>query len=218
MNQFYLYRHIRTDLNIPFYIGVGKKELNHGSTLKQEYKRAFRPFDRTKHWKNIAAKGYDVEIIYETDSLEEIKLKEIEFINLYGKSSNGGILVNINDGGGSGKGRKLTDQEKIKISQSLKGRPTSNETREKLRLASLNHILPEESRIKISIAKKGFKHTDESKKKIVQALIKRPVSEETRNKIRLAHTGRKGQKFSDERKKKHSELLKAYWAKRKGHE
>jgi len=24
-NRYYLYRHIRTDLNIPFYIGIGKK-------------------------------------------------------------------------------------------------------------------------------------------------------------------------------------------------
>lgn len=88
MSKHFLYRHIRTDTNQPFYIGIGTKANNHGNTIKQEFLRAYRPFDRTKLWKNYAANGYEVEILYEADDHSEILQKEIEFIKLYGKLCN----------------------------------------------------------------------------------------------------------------------------------
>lgn len=84
---YYLYRHIRLDKNEPFYVGIGKKKKNRNyyESYETEYERAFSKF-RPQHWKNINNKTeIIVEILYESNSLEEIRIKEIEFIKLYGR-------------------------------------------------------------------------------------------------------------------------------------
>ena len=43
-----VYRHIRLDKNVPFYIGIG-----------DSINRAYNKINRTKIWKNIAKKGYE---------------------------------------------------------------------------------------------------------------------------------------------------------------
>jgi hypothetical protein len=91
----YIYRHIRLDKNEPFYIGIGKDDL-------KEFKRAHHSGNkRNKIWKAITSKtGYIVEILFDDLSWEEAKLKEIEFIKLYGRINKGnGILSNMTDGG-----------------------------------------------------------------------------------------------------------------------
>lgn len=98
--KYYLYRHIRLDNKQPFYIGIGTKSTTKG-LHKTIYQRAYSRFDRNKYWKNIVKKfGYGVQIILESDSLEFIKTKEIEFIELYGTIyENTGILCNMTKGG-----------------------------------------------------------------------------------------------------------------------
>ena len=98
--MYYLYRHIRLDKNEPFYIGIGKK-LNSFNFWEQEYKRAYEIANRNNWWYNITSKtDFEVEIMYESDSVDEIKKKEIEFIALYGRKDLGkGTLVNLTDGG-----------------------------------------------------------------------------------------------------------------------
>ena len=84
-----LYRHIRQDKNEPFYIGIGESE-----------NRAYEIKGRTRAWKNIAKKGYDVEVLFNDLSWEEVCEKEIEFIALYGRrDKKAGTLVNMTDGG-----------------------------------------------------------------------------------------------------------------------
>jgi hypothetical protein len=85
-----LYRHIRLDKNEPFYIGIGM-------TLIRPYEKR----SRSKHWMNIAKKGYDVEVLFEDIEWDEACKKEIEFIELYGRviDKNGGTLVNLTKGG-----------------------------------------------------------------------------------------------------------------------
>lgn len=92
--KYYLYRHIRLDKNEPFYIGRGTK-----TNLKAPYKRAYSKH-RHQFWHNITNKSnYNVEILVESDNLEFIKQKEIEFTKLYGrKVNNTGSLVNILEG------------------------------------------------------------------------------------------------------------------------
>lgn len=92
--RYYLYRHIRLDKNIPFYVGVGTKQ-NKGK-LKSIYARAYaREKGRSKWWKSIVDKtDYEVEIILESNDIEFIKSKEIEFIELYKQT-----LCNITKGG-----------------------------------------------------------------------------------------------------------------------
>lgn len=99
VKKYFLYRHIRLDTNMPFYIGIG---LNNRKTVRTRYyERAYEKTNRTKWWKNISKKTeYEVDIILETDNREEIISKEIEFIELYGRADLGkGTLVNLTNGG-----------------------------------------------------------------------------------------------------------------------
>jgi hypothetical protein len=112
----YLYRHIRLDKNEPFYIGIGD-----GSG----YERAYNYKRRTKYWKNIINKTpYEVEIILDGLTWEEVCNKEIEFIALYGRADlNKGTLVNLTNGGDGKNGYKHSEQAKAMISSKLKNIP-----------------------------------------------------------------------------------------------
>jgi hypothetical protein len=97
-----VYRHIRTDINEPFYIGIGDKE-----------NRAYSQRSRNKYWKNIAKKGYEVEIMFEDLTWDQACEKEKEFIALYGrKDLKTGTLVNLTDGGEGALGRPMTERLK----------------------------------------------------------------------------------------------------------
>ncbi len=91
----YVYRHIRHDLNVPFYIGKAT------ISKESEYRRAKHKAMHNESWYDVVSKtGYDVDILYHTDSEKEALEKEIEFIKLYGRIDNGtGTLVNRTDGG-----------------------------------------------------------------------------------------------------------------------
>lgn len=120
---YFLYRHVRHDSNTVFYIGIGTKE-NKYFGYPTEYKRAYDKVRRSKYWKNIVNKTtYNVEILFETSDIELIKIKEKEFISLYGRNDlKKGTLVNHNDGGAGLEGCKHTIETKLKISNSNKGR------------------------------------------------------------------------------------------------
>lgn len=123
-----VYRHIRLDKNVPFYIGIGDSE-----------KRAYNKINRTRIWKNIAKKGYEVEILFEDLTWEQAIEKEKEFIALYGRRDLGlGPLVNLTDGG-----------------EGTIGYRHSDEVKEKCRLISTGRKLTEEQKKKISEASRG---------------------------------------------------------------
>jgi len=110
--SYFVYRHIRTDTNTPFYIGIGKTR--NGREYKTEYGRAYERFSRNEHWLNIVNKvNYEVEIIYEHSDVCVIKEKEIEFIALYGRSEFGGLLCNMTDGGDGTKNMSQESKNKI---------------------------------------------------------------------------------------------------------
>jgi hypothetical protein len=116
----YVYRHIRLDKNEPFYIGIGSDKYH------------FRAYDKGRRnniWKKIVAKTeYEVEILFDNiDRLEACK-KEIEFIKLYGKKCNNGILCNLTDGGDGSFG--IFTRKGVKL---------SNETKDKMSLARSNY-------------------------------------------------------------------------------
>jgi len=98
MFKYYVYRHIRLDKNIPFYIGLGTKQ-NSYAAFEVEYNRAF-SLERSDFWKRITDKtNYKVEIVFESNNYQEVKDKEIELISLYKKINDGGSLCNISIGG-----------------------------------------------------------------------------------------------------------------------
>lgn len=85
-----VYQHRRLDTGEVFYVGIGKSE-----------KRAYSIHNRNKHWKNIINKhGYIVEITHRNIIWEEACAIERYLIAFYGrKDLNGGVLVNMTDGG-----------------------------------------------------------------------------------------------------------------------
>ena len=88
--------------------------------------------------------------------------KEIELINLIGKTNDGGILVNIYEGG-FGKTKSKETREKISIS--VKKWHKENKSN------WLGQKHTKKSRKKISKARKGFKMTEEWKNKIIQTKL-----------------------------------------------
>lgn len=175
--MYYCYRHIRLDKNIPFYIGIGKK--NKFSTYRSEYERAFDKYGRNKYWKNISKLGYKIEIIYETDNKQDIIEKEKEFIRLYKDSlsnmTNGGELV------------ELTHDIKEKIRLRMIGNNLMN-----------GRILSYEWRKNISNSLKGKKRTENQKKKLSERSLENKYSlgikrsDKFKERLRLLKLGNPG--------------------------
>lgn len=101
MDKYFVYRHIRKDKNIIFYIGIGKIRTDKlATTFKMQHYRAYSKQGRNPIWKRIAAKSeYKVEIIITGISFDEAKNLEIKLISKYGKLKEKGLLANISDGG-----------------------------------------------------------------------------------------------------------------------
>lgn len=167
----YVYRHIRLDKNEPFYIGIGSDE---------KYKRAYTNNSRNKIWKSITLKtDYEIEILLDNLTWEDACKKEIEFIDLYKRKCDNGILANLSLGGeGGAMGFKRTQENKDKISNYNKGK-----------------IKPKYVGEKISIKLKGIKRDDTFKKKLSNRMkgnkytLGLKISEAHKYKISLANKG-----------------------------
>ena len=143
-----LYRHIRTDLNVPFYIGIGNA-----------IDRAYSKTHRNKHWTSIVGKtSYEVEVLFDDITYEFAKEKEREFIELYKRKEDGGTLCNITKGGDGvlgiihteearkkmgepNKGKTISEWHKKRISEFHKGKTTSEETKKKCLKAKKENLL-----------------------------------------------------------------------------
>jgi hypothetical protein len=134
--MWYVYRHIRLDLNEPFYIGIG---------CKKEFKRAYDFKNRSNFWLKINNKTtIEVEILFENLTKKQASDKEKEFVALYGRKDNGtGILCNMTDGGDgilncirSEKTKELLRNQKLGYKNPQFGKKQSLETRNK-RIKSL---------------------------------------------------------------------------------
>jgi len=132
-----VYRHIRLDKNIPFYIGIGK-----------DINRPYNKKDRSIFWKSIINKTeYTTEILFENLTKEQAIDKEVEFIELYGRVDlKTGTLCNMTCGG-EGTGKLNEDLEFIrrrKIISTLTGRKASEK-------AKMNNCLSKKNRIPVII-------------------------------------------------------------------
>lgn len=211
--EHYLYRHIRPDLNIPFYIGIGTKQK--ASSFKSEYERAFVFYKRSEQWGEIFSKNnqnISVEILFESPDFNEILEKEKEFIAMYGQIKTGGCLVNLTAGGQGTKKYVLTPEHKEKIRNGM---------------LALKLKRSEETRRKISEGNRGKKRTSEVIKANRERSIGKRLSEETKRKIGNTHRGMKrpeetGNRISEANKGKSKqrqspEMIKKRAAKMVGH-
>jgi group I intron endonuclease len=171
--------------------------------------------------KKYGINNFEWNIICECNTLEELNEKEIFFIDKFKTLVPTGYNISI---GGSNlnywlyidenrrklisakisnanKGRIQTEEEKRKRSESCKksckGKPLSEESKQKLRDANIGKIISEETRRKISAANTGRKRL--------------PISAETRLKLSISHMGKssikKGSTLTSEHKKKISNAL-----------
>lgn len=140
-SNFYVYAYLRDD-GSPYYIGKGTG------------RRAYQKNKKTHKFVNIPSKE---KIVILLDNLtEEYALeKEKEFISIYGRKIDGGILINVTEGGEKGfacmKGKKHTEESKKKMSESHKGKTVWN----KGLVGAQTHS--EETRKKLSETGKGNK-------------------------------------------------------------
>ena len=155
----YVYRHIRLDKNEPFYIGVG--------SAKNHY-RAYGKDNRNKHWHNIVKNtDYEVEILFDNLDDQTARLKEIEFIKLYGRVDlKTGTLVNLTDGGDGCLSRKMTEEIKQKIALSNTGKKIPDEIRKKMSEVHKKRLMdPEQYR----------KHCESSKNNVIKVRYVTPT-------------------------------------------
>lgn len=174
----YVYRHVRLDTNQVFYIGIGSGK---------NYSRAYRKTTRNQFWNRIVAKtNYRVDIIFDDLTWDEARIKEIEFISIYGRRDLGlGTLVNMTDGGDGCVNRVFTERQlesskrrktkewRFKIAESNKGKIISYETRKKISESRIGKSMPDYVKEKISNSIKGENHPNFGKK----------ASNETREKM-----------------------------------
>ncbi|MDE2099164.1 MAG: GIY-YIG nuclease family protein [Patescibacteria group bacterium] len=113
-----------------------------------------------------------------------------------------------------GRGGKLSELTKAKISASHKGIRPSEETKQKLRDANLGKKASLETRILLSKMRIGHAVSEETKQKIRESKLGKPRSPETIEKMRAAGIGKK---HSLEHKQKISNSLKGHapWSKGK---
>lgn len=162
MNHF-VYRHIRLDKNIPFYVGIGTKPSTYRN-YEREYKRAFTSTSgRSKHWLSVVSKtSIEVEIIFESNDINEVKRKEIEFIDLYKRRCDGGTLVNLSTGGEASSGVVISSSRKAYLSSINKGKKLSQDHKNKIGLSNRKpKNISEPSRLAMSIKQQkvfGEKH------------------------------------------------------------
>jgi hypothetical protein len=193
----YLYRHIRLDKNEPFYIGIGSNN---------NYKRAYDTYKRNKIWKDIVSKSlYEVEILLDDLTWEEVCIKEIEFIKLYGRKDLGnGTLSNLTDGGEGY--LNPSNETRLKISNSkqgcnnpMYGKKISQIHKNKIANSNLGRVFSIETRNKISNSQKGIPRNSEENKKYLSKINSgsnhpqygKTKSESTKEKISKSRLGGK---------------------------
>lgn len=201
---------------------------------KSAYKR-HKCIEQTKLYSSIKKHGWDkhmFEVIHYCD-IDDLNKLEKYYIQLH-NSFNTIHGLNLQSGGyaythskeslkkisEASKNRKVSEETKRKISQSLIGNKRSlgykhsEETKIKCSIASTGRFHSKETKIKMSEVQKGIirnvgsKRTDETKLKMRLAQLGKKVSDETKKKI---SEFQKGKKFSQERIDK----MKAGWQKRR---
>lgn len=149
--------------------------------------------------------NFKKEYLVFTDNEERLNWFERYYIKKY-KTYNSSNGYNLTKGGDGtlGYNRVISEEQKIKISNTLKGHKHTEEYKKKLSIVRKGHPVSEETREKLRLAKTGWKHSEEAKQKMSAARTGKksgPMSEETKRKISESH---KGKKASEEVKQKMS--------------
>lgn len=158
-----------------------------------------------KALKKYGRENFSRKIVCVCNSEEELNKAEYD-LSVFLDVVNSDDWYNLCYGGGSVSGYKHTEEEKQKISESLKGKYTGK----KSSFYGKHHT--EETKAKISGANKGKVVSDETRKKLSEANKGKTISEESKRKMSDALKGENcylyGKHRSEETKNKISETLK----------
>jgi group I intron endonuclease len=193
---YYIYRITNTSINpSKSYIGFTSKnpeerfkEHLYDASHKLDFRNSKYGRLLPKAIRKYSPKSFALDILYcSQDEEHTLKYMEEYFIRLYQTHYKEGQGYNMTYGGEGTKGHlyNITEETKLKISNSMKGKKKTKEHQD--------HI---------NASRKGYKHSEETCKKISAIQLgkkRKPLSEETKRKISLAH---KGMKASDETKAK----------------
>lgn len=205
--KYYVYMHISP--NGKRYIGITQNYLKRWNNGLGYY--------RNKYFYNAIQKygwdNFEHIILFENLAKEEAEQKEIELIAHY-KSNQNEYGYNHAQGGSVNSGYKLSNETKLKLSNSHKGihykrRPISKEHNEKLQEGRKKYY----EKNKFISPMKGKKHSEETKEKMSKSHKNRNIdywygksfTEEHKNKISKSLSGRT---LSEEHKKHLSESKK----------
>jgi hypothetical protein len=159
---YYIYLHI-TNNGVVFYVGKGTDE---GNLIFERSKHT----NRTNFWKNVAKKGYTIEIVEFFDNEKDAFNKEKELIKKYGRRDLGtGTLVNLTDGGEGMENPSPETRKKLSESQTGEknhkyNRPTPQDVCEKISKKLTGRKLAKEVCLKMSVSRTGEKHPMYNKK------------------------------------------------------
>jgi group I intron endonuclease len=169
-NNIVVYRYLRTDIDQPFYIGIG--------TLKRARDTKW---GRSAFFKRIRDKHQiELEILEDELDWNTAAEKEKWWIKFYGRINIGsGILCNLTDGGEGRIGckqsaesiQKMKDTKAKRGPHPMLGNTHTAEARAKISAGLTGRIVSEETRKKISESEKGKKKTRTPK--LLQALANR---------------------------------------------
>jgi hypothetical protein len=149
-NRFCVYFHYTKETDTVFYVGIGTGY------------RPNRISGRSELWKRMVDKyGFYSKVIHSELTWSQACEYEKEYIKKFGRRNvNTGFLVNLTDGGDGtpgctwNSGSKRTDEQRMKISQALKGRKVSPEAIKKsVEAKKTNRLLRQEQGEKTPIGK-----------------------------------------------------------------
>ena len=190
---------IRNLINNKLYIGSA-------TTIKSRWRCHKNMLTLNKHhsqhlqsaYNKYGKENFSYEII-EHCTLNKLKIREQLWLNIFKPENNMTLLVER-----PMLGRKLSKEQKLKISLSHKGVKHSEARKNAISLSKLGERKTDETKKKMSLAKKGKKHflgkhhTEETKAKMrkpktKEAKIKmsKPKSEETKAKMKIAQKKRR---------------------------
>ena len=124
--------------------------------------------------------------ILEYCEISELNDKERYYQDLYSSVGKNGLNCSLTKS--SGRSGKHSEETKLKISISNKGRKRSNETKLKISTSKINPS--DETRLKMSLSQTGRKRSNETRLKLSLKKIGVKASIETKNKMSASQTGR----------------------------
>jgi hypothetical protein len=182
-NEFYTYVHIRQDNGQVFYVGKGK-----GNRVVSLNKRNL-------HWQNIAKKHGVLSKIMFRGLSEKSSFETERFLVAICKSI-GLRLANKTDGGEGPSGMKHSDATKKKWSDAKLGKKRGKYSPEHCRKISESlkgKVVSQETRLKISQATKAAMQSPEIRQKLIDAKLGKPRpkhSESTKLKMSISAKAR----------------------------